>query len=497
MQGNFATDPVARAIWLLCFAVGTALGFCLLWPMIGRGGLAVLVLALASIEALRIRPRNSARLHRVTTVTVYLVHFIWLGLVALLGPMLAWSVPAAVWVLSFVLALMASLRIRVRVPPALALGVAVAALVTGWMREDGVIRCDDYLRIRSSAVAVVVPTTPELERCVAGASVMAPRYPRRVWEFPDGDRFLVTTQRGTHTYSLYGDAAPVVPNWFDGGICEVNHATGERPRCFDDGKSQGIAESVRSGRVYAASHNATQGTVYALPLMGPFEPILQTHIPGKAGEIYVDDEHDVVGAFDDEGLVLTRLRASDLAPLDTVSAPFLADGIHYDQRSHQGILCAALGPLRRVDGHAFASAAFTGAPFSFRPLAPSSSYPSSWLALTWGCDWDPVARRAWVAVASLGLLEQVDYDTGAIVNRTFIGFGARAVAVDPLRRRVYVGFFLNGNVLGLDIDSGAVVDRWFAGRFLRQITLARDQESLLVASNVGVLRIPLVPLTHP
>jgi hypothetical protein len=214
-------------------------------------------------------------------------------------------------------------------------------------------------------------------------------------------------------------------------------------------------------------------------------------VPAKTATLYVDDEHDVIGLFTDQGDQMYRLRASDLAPLDPVPGPFAADQVYYDPQRHEGILCFAAGPLSTIQGEAFSAVAFRGAPFAYRPLAPSSRYPSSWIAATWGCDWDPETRRAYVAVTNLGLLEEIDYDSARITRRAFTGFGIRSVAFDPVRRRIYGARFLSGDVIAIDADTGAVVDRWFAGRFVRYVTLARDKRALLATSILGVLRIPL------
>src|SRR5262249_48608307 len=76
---------------------------------------------------------------------------------------------------------------------------------------------------------------------------------------------------------------------------------------------------------------------------------------------------------------------------------------------------------------------------------------------------------------------------------SFVAFGIRTVAFDRARRRVYAGVFLSGDVLEIDPDTGAITDRWFAGRFIRYVTVARDGAALLVASNLGIVRIPLPP----
>jgi len=114
--------------------------------------------------------------------------------------------------------------------------------------------------------------------------------------------------------------------------------------------------------------------------------------------------------------------------------------------------------------------------------------------VTWGCDWDAVARRAYVAVASLGLLEVIDYDSGRIVNWRFAGLGIRPVAFDPQRRLIYAGTFLSGDVIAVDADTLEVVHRWFVGRFLRQLEISRDRRSLLATSTLGIVRVPLPAL---
>jgi hypothetical protein len=207
--------------------------------------------------------------------------------------------------------------------------------------------------------------------------------------------------------------------------------------------------------------------------------------------MYLDDARDLIGAFDDEGLEVYLLRASDLCSLGRVAAPLLPDGSHYDQGRHQGVACAGFGPMHRIGGQAYAAAAFDGEPFSCRPGAPSSRYPSSWLALTWGCDWDPTTRRVYAAVASLGPVEEIDYDTGAMLRRFPMGLGIRSLAFDARRKRFYAGFFLSGDIVAVDIESGARVAHWSAGRFMRYVTLSRDERSLLVTSNLGSVRIPL------
>jgi hypothetical protein len=423
-----------------------------------------------------------------------LMHLFWAYQATVLGAMLAWSVSPLVWALDVVLAVIAVAgavgpHARVHVPIALPLGIAIAALLGGWSAEDGLVRCDDYLRVRNSPVTVVVPSTPELERCLAGESLRLKRYPRRVWESPDGHRFVVTTQPGRGGSEERGRP---VPAWFDGTVCHVDVESGERPSCFgDDGKGEAIVESSALDRLYVAVFGYHEGWIYALPRNGPFRPLAEAHMAAATGEMYVDAELDQMGLFADDAAEVLRLRTSDLSPLDSAPVPIAPDQVQYDPRTHQGIACFAAGPLRPIEGQAFAAVAFEGNGFKPRLLAPSSRHPSSWFAASWGCTWDLSTRRAYVGIATLGLLEQIDYDTGDIVQRSFVGFGLRSLAFDARRGRVYAAVFLTGDVIAMDAASGAVVDRWFTGRFVRYVTLSRDGDAILATSNVGVVRIPL------
>ncbi len=486
---------VATATSVLLFAVAAALALCWVFPWAGPLLFFAIVGAIAA--AAYLVNYRLAMLRALAWAIVLLVQLFWFCLAGALAVMLGWSVAPSLWwadagLAALALASAARPRARIRVPIALPVGIAIALLLAGWMREESIIRCDDYLRVRSSGLAVLVPSSPELEHCVPGGFVMVRRYPRGFWEHPDGKHFVVTTQRSEHEATFAVPTGQHVSEWFGGAICHVEVGSSERPPCFDDGKAQDIGESPLRARLYVPAHDGQEGRVYVLPRDGPFRPLAEAHLPGKVGAgVYVDDEHDSVGLFEDKGLLLYRFRASDLTPSPPVPAPFLPDAVHYDPSSHQGIACAALGPLRRIDGQAFASVAFDGALLRYRPLAPSFQYPSSWLALTWGCDWDRAARRVYVAVASLGLLEEIDYDTGRILRRFHVGFGVRSLVLDTLRRRLYAGFFLSGDIVAVDVDSGAVVDRWSVGRFVRRVALSRERTALLAASNLGIVRIPL------
>ena len=490
-----ADDRRVHALTLSLFLIGAALASSWALPIVGWLSVVLVAIALTTLVVISLDPRSFAWLRLCAFTLLVIAHLFWVGLMIVLSSVLAWSVPVWIWVfcaLSVIGAVgSAALRSTIRVPLVLPVGIAIATLVGGWMREDGVIRCDDYLRVRASGSAVVVPSTPEVEHCVSGDSMMVERYPRQFWESPRGDGFLVTTQRGDHDLSPTGPRGRMAGVWFSGAVCRVNVERGAPPQCLGDGKSDAIAESPLWDRLYATVHDAKKTTIYVLPRDGSIRPVAEVELPVKAGVLYFDDQENIIGLCEDDALQVYHLDAHDLKSLGSAPAPFTTNQVRYDQRSHEGIACAAMGPFRRIGGQAFAAVAYRGNPFSYRPLASSAEYPSSWLAATWGCDWDPMARRAYVAVASLGLLETIDYDSGRILKRSFIGPGVRSVLFDPRRGLIYAGFFLSGDVIAIDEHSGAVIDRWFAGRFLRQLAFSRDQTSLLVTSILGIVRLPL------
>ncbi len=486
-----ASGALHCSLSLALFAIGAALA-CVFLLSSSVVIFTALVAALCALAALCIVPHRRTAARAAARVVLAAVHLGWIAQAIALAIMLSWTVPLWIWAAAGVLAALAvatafTRRVAVRLPTALPIGVAIAALLAGWSREDGAIRCDDYLRVRASPAAVLVPTTPDLTRCQSGQYLRIGRYPRRFWEYPGGGRYLVTTQRGRRPETASG------AEWFGGSVCEVHVGSERQPVCFGEAKGQGIVESATRDRLYVTTFGAGNGWVYAVPREGPLEPIAEAHVPAPTATLYVDDADDTIGLFADDGRQLTRLRASDLAPLEPRPGPFAADEVHYDQRLHEGIICFAAGPISAIDGQRYVAAAFKGAPFVARPLAPSSRYPSSWIAMTWACDWDPIGRRAYVAIANLGLLAVIQYDTGDVLDRSFVGLGIRTVAFDRARRRVYAGVFLSGEVLAIDADTGVITDRWFAGRFIRYVAVSRDGAALLVASNLGIVRIPLQP----
>jgi len=491
-----ASSRAGSTAGFAAFVGGAGLACSWLASALPAAALAATLTALGTLAAVAVFARH-ARARGLAAAPLVAIHLFWLYVAAGLGGLLGWSTPAAVRVAGAGLAAFAvygALRphARFRLPVAVPLGLWITACLIGWQREDGVIRCDDYLAIRASAAAaVLVPTTEELQHCRPGEVLRIGHYPRRLWEAPDGKRFVMTAQLGIGNFAPAG--RPVADR-FPGSVCDV--PLDGTPTCFGSGKAQAVVESPARDRLFVAGWqqrhpDGSRGVFYILPRQPPLRPLAQIRIRESVAELYYDPTADVAGLFSDEGEVMRMVRIADGTVLDPIPAPLIPNDMRYDPERGEGVGCFAAGPLRRLDGEAFVSFAFRGHPFSARALGGARGNPSAWISLVWGCDWDPEARRVYVAVASLGLLTVADYDTGRILRRIPTQLGIRHVTLDKERGLLYLANFLRGDVIALDLESGKEVGRWFAGRFVRQVTLTRDRRALLATSNIGVIRIGL------
>lgn len=434
---------------------------------------------------------------------VSLLHVVWAYEVVACAWMLSWTIPWWTWALIATLAAgalgtMGRRWDRLGVPPALPIGAFCAACLLGWAREEWLVRCDDVLTITSQRmVDIVVPVRDGLDRCASGDSLPIGLYPRKVWQTRDGTRVVFTTQEAIHDTFR----PTPLPSRISGLVCESEMRTdaGRPPAPVDCllpyGKAHAIVEDPDRDRLLVgilSGLNGRAGGIVAVTRSPPLRELARA-VLAQGGNFYVDPASDRLGEFGDEGRVLDFLRASDFAPLEQgLPASFLGpDFIRYDPQRHEGVACSASGPLRTLDGQAPLAVAFHGVPFSARPLAPSSRYPSSWLSLSWGCDWDPERSHVFVAVSTLGQIATIDRNSGDILDRAFVGFGVRPVTYDPQRNVLYAGNFLRGDVLAFDVATRRVKRRWFAGRFVRDIELTRDGAGILVTSNAGIVQIDL------
>jgi hypothetical protein len=470
--------PLARprAIHLALYFVGAAL--CLSFMLSNPRQPHVWVI-LAGLTGLRAVSGLRLRLGWAARVILWLFNLLFIYEAIAFGLVLYWTTPLWVRVLTPILLVLFVTR---RVPLSFALGPFILLCLLGWRHQENTLRCEDLRKLRAQPnVSILIPTSDG--SCSGDEQFIIGRYPRRVWQSPqdEGDRYLVTTSNVQFAHSGISR-----PSQFTGSICEVSATT----RCFGEGTAQSIRESAN--RLYVAAYQQRskgRGVLYVLDERDPMKILAEHHFADDTGEMYLDEKADVIGLPNDQLHDLQRVRASDLSAIDSIPVHFDPGDTHY--QNGEGIFCFASGPLFPDGGHGYASIAFRGAPFEHHLLAPTSSYPSSWASFTWGCDWDPASRRAFVASASLGFLGVIDYDSGRYLTRHFVGLGIRAVTWDPVRKCVYLGDFLRGDVLAIDPDSGRELGRWFAGRYVRQIVISRDKKSLLVTSNAGVVRIDL------
>ncbi len=423
------------------------------------------------------------------------VHVLWLYAALVFGTQLAWTLPRSVVALVavFTIGVLVTSLSRVRgpqVPLALPLGVLIAGSLSGWVREEWWLRCDDLLAaLRQPGVTLVMPTSAAAEQCASGRGIALGHYPRKIWESDDGARLVFTTQAAnTERFrpSLVVDSLP-------GAACEAWIDRRSSPRCVGPiGKSHALVDGQPLDRLFVgvmSGYGERTGGVLALSRSEPLREL--EHVPlRQAGAMYFDAKHDVLINWGDEGRVMTPVRASRLEVLPAAPSSLLGpDSAWFDPASERGVLCGAFGPLRTIDGRAAMALAVSGYPPTYRQLAPSGRYPSSWLALSWGCDWD--GRKVWAAIATLGMLATIDFESGEILERRFVGFGVRTVIHERKRDRLYLGSFLSGEVRAIEASTGREVGRWFAGRFVRDIVPTHDGRAILVSSNLGIVRIEL------
>jgi len=512
-SGPPRTGLGGRVFTLALFLVGALGALFFIVSVTGPGQWIALSLVLTGLHALgrgRVNPRRSVEGRRRTSDrSLALAARVIVGLfvagavyeTAAWAALLAWTVPVPVKALVGLLALASLATLArpwrgVQVPLVLPLGLLSTACLLGWAREEWRVECDDVLRATSQpSVRVLVASVDGLSACAPGTFLPLGRYPRKVWESPDGARLVFTTQRAIHE-----ELQPAgTPERITGLLCSAEARPGApAPTCLlATGKAHNLLEDPAGDRLFVGIMSGLSGRtggVVAVTRSEPLRELGRIELP-QAASMFHDPALDLLGNFGDDGRLLERVRASDLTrfPRDPeVPASFTGpDVVRFDPVTHRGLACVADGPLRTLDGDAFLAVAFDADPFRPRPLAPSSRYPSSWLALSWGCDWDPSHTRDYVNVPTLGQLVTIEHETGRVLDRAFVGFGMRPLLFDPARRRLYLGDFLRGDVLAVEPDTGRIRSTWFAGRYVRDLVLTRDGRALLVTSNLGIVRIEL------
>jgi hypothetical protein len=405
---------------------------------------------------------------------------LWAYLAVTFGVLLAWTVPAWAFALVALLAAMSVLTAArpvglLRVPVVLPLGVWIAVVLGGWLREEELIRCDDRLQLHPP-VELVIPN-PQLAGCSAGMTRPSGRFPRTTWEAPDGGQIVFTTQ-----------GAPV-GGGIDGAVCEASldgsgglHCVGA-PR----NKSQGLIDLPEYDRLLVMQWGIETPTgslgsvIMGVPRTGPLRVLEQHWFDDFMAEGFYEPRNHTLYMMSDRMNGIHRARVPGLERLPTLESDLPIPGeLRYDRELGEGVACGAgIG------------AAIRGDPWSARWFRDAATSPIDKLSMSWGCDWDPVSRKVYSTVPNLGLLDRIDYESGRVEKRWFVGFGTRSVAYDRARRRVYFTDFLRGEVLAFDEATERIVDRWFVGRFSRWVTLTRNGRALLATGNLGVVRIPL------
>jgi hypothetical protein len=232
----------------------------------------------------------------------------------------------------------------------------------------------------------------------------------------------------------------------------------------------------------------SSGGVMAVNRHGPLRAAGAVTLAIHGDTLIYSPRTDSLRVFGDKGEGTVLLKASSLTVVSEAPEPRSGyDNVLYDPAADRGVLCG--GDFTSLRGAAFLALAFDGArELAVRPLGPSSRYPFISKTATWGCDWDGAAR-VYEPLPALGQLAVLDLETGAIVQRHFVGLGMRATTLDRRRGRLYLADYLRGNVVAFTVEPFREVRRWFVGRFVRDLVLTRDGQGLLVTSNVGLTRL--------
>lgn len=425
-------------------------------------------------------------LGRLLAIGLVGLHLLWVYLGLSFGWMLYWT--AAPWVPPLLLALLL-LSVAThfthrwpQIPLALPLGLWIAILLSGWLREEHLVRCDDYLSIRAP-VSIEVRSHPALAECRPGVVRASGRFPRTIWQDPEGQRVRFTTQ-GRPT-----------PGGIDGGICEATLGDPDRIVCIGPpaGKSQAFLEWPEQNRQFVFQWGITtpKGTpgavIHEMPLRDPLRVVRSHWFDEFLGEGFLDPVSATIYAFSDRYNGVYPLQLPDLTQRPTI--PFLGfepGESYFDPERNEGVLC---GPQFGV--------AVRGHPVELRRFVNDESPWIDRLSASWGCAWDPAAQQVYATVPNFWMLVRLDARTGKVNRRWIVGPGMRSTTYDARRRRVYFTDFLRGYILGFDEDSGRIVNRWFVGRFPRWVRPTPDGGSLLVTSNLGIVRISLEDAAPP
>lgn len=448
------------------------------WVVVALAGVSCTGIWLAS-GLRRAAPRPLRWFGWACTALLAVLYGFWIYLAVAFGILLGWTIPASLYpFIALSVAATAATMIRRRgrwyVPVVLPLGLWIAVVLSGWLREENLVRCDDFFALRAPVQLLV--KNPQLVSCRPGEVRASGRFPRTIWEAPDGERIVFTTQGKWERDSI------------EGSVCEASLASGAILRCVGspNGKSQGLIDLPKRGRLLAMQWGietpagSPGAVILELPRDRRLEILAEHWFDEMVGEGFYEPRNSTLYMFSDRMNGIHRVRLPSFELLPTIPSDVTPGELVYDRRSGEGVAC----------GHGIGTA-IRGAPYAERYLANGSSSVLDKISLTWGCDWDAATRKVYSTIPNLGLLDRIDYDTGHVEKHWFVGLGMRSVAYDEGRRRVYFNNFLRGEVLAFDERSEQIVNRWFVGRFSRWVSLTQDGSALLATGNLGVVRIPL------
>jgi hypothetical protein len=489
--GALPADPRARAVTLAAFAVAALAGWIGLYKLTGLPTVVLMTVVVTGLYALAGWGARAAPLRiagRIAIAALVLVHAFWVYEFFAFGWLLGWTTPLWMRAVSGALAA-AALASRwpawrgPRAPLALPVCLFTAGALSGWAREEARVRCADYRRVVGQrGVEVLAASADGLGTCSEGSFALT-RTPRLIWEDAESQRYVFTTQVAR---------ADRDPNLLTGGpisgsICEIPFAGGT-PHCVGAmPKSHGLIPAPELDRLFVAAWGK-RGALYELPLHDRLEILPTLDLDEKVVSGWFDAPSGTLGVYCDEARWMHVIDARSLVEVERRPSPLLPDAIRWNAAAREGVACFASGPLFPLQGKPYAAVAVSATPWQERRLGGGAW---SWLALSWGCDWDRERGDVHAAIPTLGVVATLGFRDGEVKDFTWTGLGYRGVGFDARRRRVYVSNFLRGDLIALDADGGGIVRRWYVGAFVRGLLVAHDSRYLLAASNVGVVRIDL------
>ncbi|HHW97593.1 MAG: YncE family protein [Myxococcota bacterium] len=404
-----------------------------------------------------------------------------------LGYMLYWTIPD--WVLIvvaflFIASVLTSFRGGFRIPFVFSLGVFILLCINGWNQQKWTVRCTDFLdAANQEGVKVIAPSDRRFDSCSSGDTFKGVNHPRMIYHTNDPGRYLVSVETADQVdNSTNQDLA------FSGGICELDEDL--NITCGDYSKITHLAYEKATDKVYATGPIG----LFKMESTPPFK--VENQIPGRkkrfpAIAVLVPKEPyaDLALYFDNLSNP-ERIDSSTFERLEVISEDVSPEDYQYDSETGEGLYCYASTVLFPTDGTAFLALAFDKEDLlKFRPIGTSKANPWVWLGFSDGCALDTAKRRAWSSVGTLGLITEMDYDSGAILASHFVGFGVRSILMG--KDRMYVSNYLNGRVSEYDLGTWELKRSWFAGRFIRHVQFNHNQTALLVTSTLGITEIGL------